>query len=465
MTLVLGIPQAVLNLVQTGLLERAFHDSLFPSLLFRAEAQKEQWEANTGTELFMTRPGLLLPIVRPMAAGVDPLPQSVSYEQWVARLDRYSGTIDTHMPTSVVANSDLFMRNVQQLGLQAGQSLNRLPRNEMHLRYLSGQTNLTAVTAAVDVQIRVASVNGFTDVITKGVQTRPQPVSSSNPLPITIWNGATAIVRNVIGVDLDNPDDANGPGTLFLSAAVGSIVAARSAVQAVNKPRVVRSGGALSVDGIGASDIFQLQDVAQVVSSLRKNNVPPHEDGTYHCHINTAANNQLFTDPVWQRLHQGTGVNTEQYGEFFIGKIYNTSFYLNNECPDADNSGARVATGTNAAYSEEIGAETTNESGINIGRCLVTGKGCLYEKFLDESGYVTEAGITGKEGSLQTLNAGVEVNTDNIRLILRAPINRTQDVVAATWSITTSFSSPSDIGAGGPERYKRAVVIEHALDG
>ncbi len=461
MPFVVGIPQSILNLVQQGLLERAFHDALFPSLLFRAEASKEQWEANTGTELFMTRPGLLLPITKPLVAGADPEPQTLSYEQWVAKLDRYSGTIDTHMPSSVVANSDLFMRNVNQLGMQAGQSLNRLPRNEIHLRYLSGNTCLLVATASGDSAIRVASVNGFTDVILKGVQTRPQLVSSSNPLQISIGG----VVRNVIGVDLDSPSDPYGPGTLYLSATVGSVVPARAPVLAVNRPKVVRSGGATSVDGIGSSDIFQLQDVAQVVSQLRKNNVPPHEDGTYHCHINTAANNQIFSDPAFQRLHQGTGGMSEQYKEFFIGSIFGCSFFLNNECPDADNSGARTPTGTNAQYSEEIGAETINESGIGIGRCLVTGRGALYEKYLDESGYVTEAGISGKEGQLQSINNGVEVNTDNIRLILRAPTNRLQDTVAATWSITTSFSTPSDVGAGGPERFKRAVVIEHALDG
>ena len=126
MSLVLGIPPSVLNLVQEGLLERAFHDGLFPALMYRNEAVKEEWGTSAGTEILMTRPGLLTPIVKAMAPGVDPTPQTIGYEQWVARLARYAGTIDTHMPTSVVANSDLFLRNIHQLGLQAGQSLNRI---------------------------------------------------------------------------------------------------------------------------------------------------------------------------------------------------------------------------------------------------------------------------------------------------------------------------------------------------
>ena len=36
--IVLGIPPAILNLVQNGLLERAFHDALVPLFLYRQEA-------------------------------------------------------------------------------------------------------------------------------------------------------------------------------------------------------------------------------------------------------------------------------------------------------------------------------------------------------------------------------------------------------------------------------------------
>lgn len=99
MSLVLGIPPLIMNIVQLGLLERAFHEALFPSLLYRGEAQYESWPANTGTQMFMTRPGLLAPITTPLVAGVDPVPQTVSYEQWEAVLDRYGGTIDTQCST------------------------------------------------------------------------------------------------------------------------------------------------------------------------------------------------------------------------------------------------------------------------------------------------------------------------------------------------------------------------------
>lgn len=463
MSIVVGVPPAVLQLVQEGLLERAFHDSLYPVLLFRAEAQEEEWPANTGTEIFMSRAGLLAPITKPLEPGQDPQPQTLSYEQWVARLRRFAGTIDTHVPTSVVANADLFLRNIQGLGLQAGQSLNRIPRNELFKAYLSGQTNLIAAAAAGDTQLRVASLNGFTDVVTKGVNVRPAAVSTSNPLSISIGGVATA--RNVIGFDPDDPLDPFGPGTLFLDVAVGGAGAAiRAPVLSIARPLVIRAGGGDSIDAIGAGDVLQMQDFINAVNRLRRANVMPHEDGLYHAHISTDGNSQVFTDPVFQRLHQGTTPDAERYRDAFIGTMAGIAFFLNNETPDSLNSGLRVATGASSFYSEDIGAETTNASGINIGRVIITGRGALIERWLDEKSYVTEAGVTGKVGEFTIANNGVEVQTERIRLILRAPMNRLQDQVSATWSISTSFPVPSDVAAGGPQRYKRALAIEHALE-
>jgi len=461
MSIIVGVPPAIIELVQQGLLERAFHDGLFPALLYRAEAQEEEWGANSGTEIFMTRRGLLEPNTTPLKPGTDPTPQTLSYEQWVARLERYGDTIDTHVPTSVVSNADQFLSNIKALGLQAGQSLNRIPRDALFKAYESGQTNTIAAALAADTQIRVAALNGFTDVVIKGVNVRPAPVSAATPLAIAI----TGVVgtRNVIGFNPDDPDDPFGPGTLFLDAALGVGVPARSPVLSSARPLVVRSGGGTSVDAIGAGDVFQLQDAINAVNRLRRNNVMPHEDGFYHAHISPDGNSQVFTDPVFQRLNTALPDHT-YYQEAFLGTIAGIAFYLNNESPDSLNAGKRTATGAASFYSAGIGAETTNAAGINIGRILITGRGALYERWLDERQYVTEAGVTGKTGEFTVVNQGIEVMTERIRLILRAPINRLQDKVAATWSTTTSFPVPSDVTAGGPQRFKRAIIIEHALE-
>jgi len=463
MSIVLGIPANVLELNQLGLIERAFHDGLFPNLAYRSEAMAEEWPANTGTELFMTRPGLLTPVAKPIKPGTDPVPQTVPYEQWVARLDQIASAIDTHMPTSVTSNANLFLRNIHQLGLQAGQSINRVARNALFAAYISGQTTMVDAGAAGDAQVHVSAVNGFTEVVTPGGNVKPQVVSGAFPLPVTIGVGAAAIKRNVIGFVLDDPNDPLGPGVLLLSATLGAIFAARSAVVSSFAPTVVRASGGASVDAIGPGDTLTLQLAINAVALLRQANVQPHEDGFYHAHISPLGNAQFFADPVYQRLNQSLpdGAN---YSKGFIGSISEIMFFSNTESPGTANTGTRTATSTSAFYSADIGGETTNAAGVNIGRVIITGKGAIYEKYLDESQYVTEAGLTGKVGEFDVVNAGIPILSERIRLYLRSPLDRLGQIVSAAWSITTSFPIPSDVTAqSGPQRFKRAVVVEHAI--
>lgn len=470
MNLVVGVPAAVLSLVQQGLLQRAFHDGLFPALQYRSEALAEEWEGNTGVEIFESRPGLLPPVTTPLTPGVDPLPATVPYEQWVAQLNQFANAIDTDMPTSTVAASNLFLRNIKSLGLNAGQSINRIARNNLFKSYLSGQTVAITAIAATDTTMRVAALNGFRDVIIPGSNVRPIPVNPANPLPVTI-GVVGAVTASVVGTIPDDANDPDGPGTLVLSAAVGAAFAIRAAVVSAFAPTVVRAAGGPSVDNISPGDTLVLQQVINAAGILRDNNVPPHDDGFYHAHISGISNTQLFADPVFQRLNQSLPEHVV-YKEGFVGTISGVMFFMNTESPKRTNSGTltntAAATGAPAGaigvYAKDIAAEVVNGNGIQIGRVLITGKGALYERWLDENKYVTEAGITGKVGEFDVVNNGIQVMTDRIRLVLRAPVDRLQQKVGAAWSITTCFPVPSDVTATtGSQRYKRAILLEHAL--
>jgi hypothetical protein len=463
--IVLGVPAAVLSLQQQGLLERAFHDGLFPNLAYRAEAMPEEWPANTGQQIFMTRAGLLNTITTPITPGTDPQPQTVPFEQWIATLSQFAGAVDTHMPSSTTANSNLFLRNLHQLGLQAGQSINQIARNSLFQAYLSGQTVLNGATLTGDTTIRVSSLNGFTDVVVPGGNVAPQPVSAAFPLPITIGSvgGSPAqATKSVVGFIPDNPNDLLGPGTLQLSTTVGAAFATRSTVKSAYAPRVARSAAGDSVDAISASDGFSLQQCINAVAFLRRANVQPHDDGFYHAHISPLANAQLFADPVFQRLNQSLPEHVI-YKEGFVGYMHNVMFFMNNESPESFNSGAITNTALSGQYAAGIGAEITNGTGVPIGRVLITGKGSIYERYLNEDQYVTEAGTVGKIGEFDVVNNAIKILTEGIRLVLRAPQDRLQQVVSAAWSISTCFPTPSDITApSGPERFKRAIVLEYA---
>ena len=462
-SLVLGVPEAVLSLIQEGLIEREFHDGLFPNLAYRAEFSAEKWEGQTGTEVVMTRPGLIAPTTTPLAPGAEPTPKNVPFEQWTMRLDQYADTIDTHMPSSAVANSNLFLRNVHQLGLQAGQSINRVARNVLFKAYLSGQTVSIGSTGSGSTTMRVASLNGFTDVVIPGSTQRPMPVSPALPLPVVIGAGGTQETKSVTGYTPDNPSDPFGPGTLFFSAGLTNTQPSRSSVVSAYAPRVIRANGGSSVDAIGASDTLSIQQIVNAAAVLRTALVQPHEDGTYHAHISPLSQAQFYADPIFQRLNQSLP-DGMAYKEGFAGQLLGVSFFMNTESPGTLNSGSLVATASSGFYGSELGAEVQNGAGVQIGRVIITGRGAGYERYLDESAYTTEAGTTGKIGEFSVVNNGVQILTERIRLVIRAPLDRLQQNVSASWSITTGFATPSDITApSGPQRYKRAVCLEHAL--
>lgn len=462
--ILVGVPAIVASLQQQGLLERAFHDGLFPNLAYRAEAMPEEWPLQSGQQIFMTRPGLITPQVSALQPGSDPVGKTVPFEQWVATLQQYADSVDVHMPTAVTTNANLFLRYIHQLGLQAGQSINRIARNALFQAYLSGQTVTTTAPVTSDTTLQVASCNGFTSVVIPGGNVAPQPVSTAFPLPINIYTSTgTIITANVIGYTLNNPNDPNGPGTLNLQAAIGtSGLSSRTAVKSQYAPLILRSAAGNSVDGIGSGDTLVLQQAINAVGFLRLANVQPHEDGFYHAHIAPTANSQVFADPVFQRLNQSLPEHVV-YKEGFIGTIANVMFFMNSESPLAFNTGTQVATANSGIYGTEIGAEVVNGNGVAIGRTIITGRGAFYEKYLDESAYVTEAGTVGKIGEFDVVNNGISIMTERIRMILRAPQDKLQQVVTCSWSITTSFPVPSDItAASGPQLFKRAIVLEHA---
>src|SRR5262245_71290 len=455
--LVLGIPASVTNLVQDRTLERVFNDALFPKLLYRAEALPEIWPVNLGDNQTFTRAGLLAPAVTPLAAGSDPTPQTVDIEQWEATARQYGGSNDTHMPTSYVSLASLFLRNAQQLGLQAGQSLNRLVRNALFKAYISGQTVNTVAIAAPTNDIHVAALNGFRTVIVNG---RPTPVSVTNPLPVTI---ATVGNRNVTAAVPDDANDPDGPGTITVDGAAIGVLALRSSILAADRPFLIRSGGGTNVDALAAADILTLQDLINAVGRLRQMNVPPFTDGYYHVHISPGAESQIFADEAFQRLNTALP-DYLHYRELALGHLAGMMFYRNSESPDRSNSGPTTSTGGTALYSRDIAGETLNNTGGGQGvqRTLVMGMGAIYEKYLDESKYISEGGVTGKIGNFDVVNNGVAVMIERIRYIIRSPLDRLQQFVSQAWSWSGDFPVPSDITSGDAARFKRAVIIESA---
>lgn len=449
-------------LVQENILERAFHDALFPRLLFRGEAMPQVWPANVGDSMVFTGVGLIKPKMKPLVPGTDPQPSTYQSEQWSATIQQYADTIDTHMPTSITAIANLFLRNTQQLGLSAGQSLNRIPRNVLYNAALSGHT--VADGAQSGTTLRVKRLNGFTKArrpdLAAGSPVRFDPVSSNNPLAIVVFDNGAEASFNVIGFSPDVAGDEVGPGTLTLSAATTS-VADRGYVLAGNRTFLHRVGGGEKVDDIISTDVLKLTDIRAAVAHFWQQNVPEMPDGRFHCHLDPISQAQIFGDTEWQRLLTSLP-DYYAYKQFAIGELLNCVFFRNSECPVPET----VEGGLTATYSDEdpFAGElysTGAVGGVVVHRPLFVGQGAVYEYYQDLGGLVTEAGVTGKVGEPSITNNGIEVFTDRIQLLIRAPLNRLQDLVSTSWKFIGDWPVRTDVSTGDASAFKRMLTIEH----
>lgn len=457
----LGFNANVVNLLQDRTLERVFHDSLVPRFIFRAAAMPEEWVANIGQRQVFTRAGLLPVDLQPLTPGQDPTPASYATEQWEVEATQYGKPIDSAMPLAHVALASTFVRDTQTLGIHAAQTMNRLVRNRLFVAYLGGNTCLTAAALINATQVAVANLNGFTEVVVNG---RVQPVSPANPLPIRFTNPLTGAQNTVVGATPNVPSEPFGPGVLTLGSALGAGLALRVGVFASSGSVIIRTGGGLTVDALVAGNILTLNDVISAVALLRSQNVPTTSDGTYHVHLTPQGEAQLQQDNYYQRMIQSIP-DHPMFRDAAIGRAVGCTFFRNNELPDPTNSGTlrdSSGGGGSATSAPQIGGEVINQAGVTIRRELVLGGACIYEKFLDESKYITEAGVTGKIGEFSVVNNSVQIMTQRIRYILRAPLDRLQQVVSQAWSWSGDFAIPSDLLVGNAARFKRAVVIEHA---
>jgi len=456
-------PLAFLDpIVQDNTLAREFRDALFPQLLFREEAMPEKWEINVGDSQIFTRSSLLPPAVKPLTPGTDPTPKQPSFEQWSVRAEQYGDSMDTHMPSSRTSLAPIFARNAKTLGLQAGQSLNRVARNRLFCAYTGGDT-VTDNAGAPSATLVVASLNGFTTTIVNGQEV---PISGGNPKVVRI--SGVAGTHNVIAAAPADPNNPFGPGTLTLAAATTFLAGAR--VLAVDAPRIIRVGGAATVDGLTAVSALSLKEIRQAIAILRRNRVPTHADGYYHVHLDPVAESQIYNDNEFQRLNQGVPDGL-RYAEFAIGRLLGAIFFTNNESPNVFNSdplqgaglvGSRPLSAGSALASPEHYGEVRNAAGVGVIRTIITGGGSIMEKWIDEeSDYLTEAGYVGKVGQFSVVNNGIQISTERIRYIIRAPQDRLQQQVSQSWSWSGDWGVPTDLlGGQTGGRYKRAIVIE-----
>ena len=452
--------------VQDNMLERTFHDALFPRVLFRGEASEVLWPANVGDSLVFTGAGLIPPDMTPLNPGVDPVPVTFGAEQWSAQLQQYGMTTDTHMPSSITAIANLFLRNAHQLGLAAAQTMNRKVRNSLYNAALSGNTVVDGAQATTS-SLRVKRLAGFTRArrpdLAAGSPVKFDTVSSNNPLKVHLFDNGSDTANTVVGFTPDTAGDEYGPGILTMGTQVTS-AADRAYILSNDCTVIDRVGGGFKVDDVGSSDLLKLSDIRTAIARFWTMNVPEHKDGYFHMHLDPTSQAQIFADQEFQRLLTSLP-DYYMYKQFALGVLLNTVFFRNSECPIPETivGAAGVVTPTFNQKDNFTGELYNNGSntGVKVHRPLLVGQGFIHEYYQDLGALITEAGLTGKVGEPRITNNGIEVFSDRIQLIFRSPQNRMQDLVATSWKFIGDWPVRTDVLTGDLARFKRVVAIEH----
>lgn len=448
-----NMPASLQNAVQQGFLEREFHTGLQSALGYRAIADREPVKINVGETVTKTRLGLKAPVTTPLSAsgntnldnGMTASAQTI--EQYTLGIDQYGDTIDLNTVTSQVGIANQFLKNAMTNGVQARQSLDRLARNALFAAYLGGHTRVRTTLGAPAATINVDDVRGFETVLGTGASAgKYVAVSGTFTAPVLI--GST--LYTLIGTARDGSNVSTTPGgysgTLTFSGNV--TVADGTALNRVdhaNAPVAVRpngkwTGGAsyaatTSTNALASTDNLTLGVIEDAIANLRNNTGIQNE--MFNLYLDNVSMRQLFADQDFKLMYQG------QYGSETVqaGKVFQLM-------------GANFIPTT-----EALTQAHPSTAGLTVRRPILVAQGALIEGDFD--------GMTEKAHDIAGMNSEIHV-VDDVAQVVRAPIDRLQQIIAQSWFWIGGFVAPTDatansniIQTAGAQYLKRAVVIEH----
>jgi hypothetical protein len=264
-----------------------------------------------------------------------------------------------------------------------------------------------------------------------------QPVSSSNPLAVTVGPADTYNLVSAVA-DATNvstaPNGVSGQLTFSNNVSV-SDGTAQNPVVAANASVVVRPSQRSNTSALIAGDTLAMSNLLDAVAKLRLNAVP-EIDGAYNCYLDPVSARQLFADSDFKQLFQGA---TSANQVFRKGM---TNDFL----------GLRFMPTTEAFVQPH-----PTLAGLLIRRPIICGQGALIEG--------TFAGMGAQDVAPAD---SIIAMVDGVAMVTREPIDRLQQIIAQSWYWMGGYCTPSDtttspttIPTATNASFKRAVMVEH----
>lgn len=439
-----AFPTQLQPAIQDGFLEREFRDGLRSTTVYRSIADPEIFSANVGETIIKTRKGLKAPVTQPLNPATNTnldnglTPSTWTIEQYGLSISMYGDTIDLNTVTQHVGIQAQFLHNARTNAIQAGQSLDRLARQELLNKYMAGHTRVIETLANPAPTLKVDDIRGFQKIVDNG---RLVDVADVAGRRLKVWvNGTeyTLIGATPDAVNVSSVATLGGiSGTLTFSGNVSTTNGTLdNPVIAQYRPTVLRPNGRTTTKKLVGSDLFTMGLVLDGVTQLRNNNVPT-VGGRYNCYIDHTSSRQIFADPDFKQLYQGRDAARE-FQEGRVIELLDVRFL---------------------PTTEAVQQALVNESSatINVHRPILCGAGCLVE------------GIFEKIGAIEVPTGSIIDIIDGVAMVTRPPLDRLAQIIAQSWYAITGFVAPTDITANqqiiptaSDSLHKRAVMFEHA---
>jgi ElaB/YqjD/DUF883 family membrane-anchored ribosome-binding protein len=458
---------------QQNMLDREFQDQLEPNCVVRTAVYRKPQPVRSGEVTIYSRAGELVPVVDDIdpttnvnidngltnVGGIGAANPTYGVEQYkvIIGMTPYALDLNLYQERELVA--DGFKKNIENLGRQAGLSLDLKAINVLLRAYEGGRTYATAAsaTSGANTTVHVDNIYGFdTAFATATIQGYqfpyglPQATSSVYPLPAYYVNATTG-AKTAITILAAVPDGSNTStmaaplfqvgfsGTLTIQG-TGITAAANDIIYAADAPAYYRPGTARSRVELSAASTTTLQTFINIVAGFRLNQVrPPLPDGTFPCFIDPILDAQMFSDPAFQILTQGAE-KSSSYANARVLKNFGMTFVPTTNMP--------IFTFTNTA-----------------GKTLFARRAVVCaDRFVQEAPF---AGVATVAAELTGRGISDIRMVKDIAMVHRLPIDRMGQIMSQGWFYIGGFTVPTDatitpavIPSATPARYKRAAVFE-----
>jgi len=453
-----NFPAVLQPIIQQGFLEQQFQAALESEIGYRNIADREGFTANVGETITKTRAGLLAPATTPLAPSSSNVnfdngltPQNWTVEQYTLTLLQYGATMDLNTVTQTVEIANRFVQNSYKLGLQAAQTCDRLARDALYAAYFTGNTRVRVTLGSPNVAIAVDDVRGFlfaynlaaftsaSQILAGGAPSpTSQAVSATNPLTVTVGaNAYTCIGAVADAVNVSTaPNGISGVLTMGNTVTVADGTAGLSVI-ASNGTGVFRPSGRTNTSLLQATDTLTMSVLLDTVAQLRNNRVPTvGSTGVYNCYLDYKSARQLFADSDFRQLYQSATGSNGVFKKGFPVDMLGLAFHPVTE-----------------TY---VQAHPSIANAV-VRRPVIAGQGALIE------------GDFVGQNHRDVGNPLAEIMvSDGITHIVRAPMDRLQQIIGQSWEFIMAFTAPTDITTNNTiiptasnAAYKRAAIIEH----